>query len=379
MDLRHIPVVDNHAHALTHVQPATPEELRAHFTEAHAPEVARDHVPSAVYYRWGIRQIATALRCQPSEAAILERRAAQPFATHARDLVRRAGIACLLLDEGYPPPGEGYTTAELGAMLGVEVHPILRLETFAADLILRHAAFEEVLAAFDAAVSSARARGYVALKSIACYRTGLAIEPVDGERAEAAFHAVRAGAVQRGSLRLADKPLIDCFLWRAVRHAAAQRLPVQFHTGYGDPDLDLRLANPLHLRPLFEDPDLRPAPIVLLHASFPYVAEAAYLAAVYPNAYLDLPFSLPPLDALTLHRVVETALGVAPAGKLMVSSDGTRIPEHYYLGATRARAILARVLDAMVEAGELNAAEAEATAGLVLHDTAVRLYRLDGA
>ena len=51
-------------------------------------------------------------------------------------------------------------------------------------------------------------------------------------------------------MRLSSKPVIDYFVVRALRFAAPRAWPLQFHTGYGDPDLDLRLANPLHLRPL---------------------------------------------------------------------------------------------------------------------------------
>ena len=56
-------------------------------------------------------------------------------------------------------------------------------------------------------------------------------------------------------------------------------MPVQFHTGFGDPDLDLRLGNPLYMRSLLEDRRFRNAPIVLLHASYPYAQEAGYLSS----------------------------------------------------------------------------------------------------
>ena len=60
-------------------------------------------------------------------------------------------------------------------------------------------------------------------------------------------------------------------------------MPVQIHTGFGDADLDLREANPLHLRPLLESGRYANVPFVLLHASYPYVRELGYLAAIYAN------------------------------------------------------------------------------------------------
>ena len=72
---------------------------------------------------------------------------------------------------------------------------------------------------------------------------------------------------------------------------------MQFHTGFGDPDLDLRLANPLHLRPLFESEALRGLRIVCLHC-YPYVREAGYLASVLATARW-LPVRLAALTAAT--------------------------------------------------------------------------------
>jgi uncharacterized protein len=84
-----------------------------------------------------------------------------------------------------------------------------------------------------------------------------------------------------------SKPLLEYFFCSAVDWAAQHRIPVQLHTGFGDRDIDLRLANPLRLRPLLERGTLDRSPLVLLHASYPYVREAAYLASVYPDVYVD--------------------------------------------------------------------------------------------
>lgn len=370
------PVVDNHAHPLERVQPQDPDAFRRAFSEAHDPSVARRHVPWAVYYRWALRDLGDVLGIEPTEDAVLLRRGEEPFAEYARFLVQDARIAWLLLDEGFPPPQRAYSSREMKEMLGVRIGRILRLEVLVADLIAQHASFADVVDAFDLRVAGARGDGYIALKSIAAYRTGLAIEPVSSGEAEEAFGPARREAEERGSLRLASKLLIDFFVLRALHHAAADEMPVQFHTGYGDPDLDLRLANPLHLRPIFEDPTLASAPIVLLHESYPYTAEAAYLAVSYPNAYLDIAYTLPPLDRLELIRVTGIALGAAPASKVLVSSDGVGIPEQYWLGAIRARDVVGRVLGAMIEADELTAEVAEEMGRMILHDNAVRLYRL---
>jgi hypothetical protein len=374
IDLSHIAIVDNHAHAMARRQPDDPVSFRANFTEAHDPALARDHVAFSVQYRWALRQLTSALDIPPDEEAFLAYRRSAEFTAYARRLVQDAHLAWLLLDEGYPPPQLAYSSSEMERILGVRVGRILRLETLLEGLIAQYDSVADVVSAFDAALNDEQA-GYVALKSIAAYRTGLMIEPVSEPEVRLAF-----GAIQHDSgktFRLTSKPLIDFFVLRALKHAAQHAMPLQFHTGYGDPDLDLRLSNPLHLRALFEDRALAGAPIILLHESFPFTAEAAYLAASYPNAYVDVAFSLPPLDRGRLTNAVRVVLGTAPAGKVLCSSDGTLIPEHYWLGAVRARRCLSDVLGEMIDAGELDTPEALTLAQLILQDNAIRVYRLN--
>ncbi|MGI8969069.1 MAG: amidohydrolase family protein [Chloroflexota bacterium] len=375
LDFSHIDIVDNHAHALTKSQPRDPVEFRQNFTEAHSPVLARRHVPFAVQYRWALRQLAALLETEATEEAILQRRREMGFDRYARHLADDANLAWLLLDLGYPPPAEACSPEEMEQLLGVRVGKILRIETLLQELIPENKQMAGLLEIFDKALATARADGYVALKSIAAYRTGLAIEQASDDDAEQALSAI-VETLTIEPFRLTSKPLIDYFVLRALRFAARHALPIQFHTGYGDPDLDLRLSNPLHLRDVFEDASLSSAPIVLLHESFPFTAEAAYLAAVYPNAYLDVAFSLPPLDRGELLRVLRMALGAAPASKIMVSSDGTRIPEHYWLGATRARHCLSQVMEALVTDSVLGEADAGELGAMVLRDNAVRLYGL---
>jgi uncharacterized protein len=368
-------MVDHHAHAMARHQPDDPVSFRANFTEAHDPALARDHVESSVQYRWALRQLTSALGVPPDEEVFLAHRREAEFTAYAHRLVQEAHLAWLLLDEGYPPPELAYSSSEMERMLGVRVGRILRIETLLEQLIAQHDSVADVASAFDQALDDAVQAGYVALKSIAAYRTGLMIERVPEREVQGAFTAIRGdiGATSR----LASKPLIDFFVLRALGHAARHAMPMQFHTGYGDPDLDLRLSNPLHLRALFEDRALASAPIILLHESFPFTAEAAYLAASYPNAYVDVAFSLPPLDRGRLTHAVRVVLGTAPASKVLCSSDGTLIPEHYWLGAVRARLCLSDVLGEMIDGGELDAPGALTLAQIVLHDNAVRIYRLN--
>jgi predicted TIM-barrel fold metal-dependent hydrolase len=218
-------------------------------------------------------------------------------------------------------------------------------------------------------------KGVIGFKSVAAYRTGLDIQTVPYDVAADSFYAIKQDFPEQ-RIRLADKSLIDFLLHEALAIAAQYQLPVQFHTGFGDPDLDLRLANPLHLRPLLENPRYQTVPIVLLHAAYPFTREAGYLTAVYPQVYLDCGLAVPFLSVAGMRQAIAMMLELSPASKLMYSSDAHLIPELYYLGAKWGREALGQVLEQAVQDGDLTISEAEEVATMILAGNASALYRL---
>ncbi len=192
----------------------------------------------------------------------------------------------------------------------------------------------------------------------------------------ASFAEARAQAAREQQFRIAHKPLLDYLLHVAFRKAAEQQVPIQFHTGYGDSDTDMRLGNPLHLRAVMERRDYQAMPIVLLHESYPYSQLGAYLAAIYPHVYFDLSYTIPFVDRLEMVAFTRQALSVAPVSKLVYSTDGICIPEMYWAGALRARSVIGQVLQEMIDADEIDEQDAYRYASMILHDTASDLYRL---
>jgi predicted TIM-barrel fold metal-dependent hydrolase len=371
LDLATLPVLDHHCHSLLRPGPLTPAEFQQFFTESLDPMVRARDVPSTVFFRWAIRELAGHLGCAPSVDAVLAAHAAAGD-TLAGGMLRAANVAGLLVDLGYQV-GEMWTLGELRARLPCHVHPILRLETLAQELILRHDRFGTMVDGFVAAVEGARAAGHVALKSIIAYRTGLAVGAPRRAEAARAFHLLRARARREGRLRLAAKPLTDYLLRLALDVAARQALPVQFHTGFGDTDVDLRQANPLLLRPLLEARRFAAVPFVLLHAAYPYVRELSYLAAVYPNVHLDLGLAIPHV-ASDLLGVVRQALTLAPTTRVLFSSDASGLPELYWLAARWGRRALGTVLEELVRGNALGTDEASEVAADILGRNAARLY-----
>jgi predicted TIM-barrel fold metal-dependent hydrolase len=330
------------------------------------------HVPQTVFFRRAIKELARTLACAPTVEAVLAAREKTSADVLAATLLREANVHTLLVDHGYQTD-DTWAHAELAERLPCRVLPLLRLETFAQALILRHETFDAVVDAFVAGVDAARADGYVGLKSIIAYRTGLAVQATPRAEAAAAFGVVKEQARREGRLRLAAKPLNDYLLLRALESAQRQALPVQFHTGFGDSDVDLPAANPVHLRPLLESPAYRQVPFVLLHASYPYVRELGYLAAIYANVYADVGLAVPHV-AGDIPGVFRALLALTPGTKIVYSSDASQVPELFWLAARWGRWGLGVVLDELVAIGALTAAEARDMAAGILGANAAALY-----
>ena len=376
VDLTQVPVVDNHCHGIYSDQTfGDLADWRGAFTESTDPGMARDHVASTAFYRRLIHTLAAFLECDPKEEAVFAARTGRDGSELASSLLHAANVDTLLVDTGFPPPEEVLPVPEFGRLGGCRAEPMLRLETLMEDLLAEHDTLDEAGEALAAALDDVRARGYVALKSIAAYRTGLDIREWTRGEAEASLEEYRRAA-GGGSARLAHKPLLDTLLHVAFAEAARQEVPVQFHVGYGDADTDLLLGNPLYLRAVLGRPDLRGMPVVLLHECYPYTREGGYLAAVYENVFLDLSYGIPLLGYGEMLAFTRQALGVAPSSKLVYSSDGIVVPELHWMSAVDGRRVIGAALGEMVEHGELTLPEAEAAGEGMLRDNARRLYGL---
>ena len=376
LDLTSIPVVDNHCHGILLDQDY--EDIagwREAFTESTDPGMARDHVSTTAFYGRLIRTLAGFLDCEPEERAVFAARIGRNWRELAAELLRAANIDTLLVDTGIPPPLEVLPVPEFGDLGGCGAEPMLRLEVLMERLLEENDSLGETEEALHAALDDVRAQGQVALKSIAAYRTGLDIREWPRDEVEGSFRQYKRDA-EAGSARLVHKPLLDTLSHVAFAQAARQEVPVQFHVGYGDADTDLLLGNPLYLRGVLRRPDYRGMPVVMLHECYPYTRQGGYLAAVFENAYLDLSYGIPLLGYGEMLSFTRAALGVAPASKLMYSSDGIGVPELHWISALDGRRVLGEALGEMVSHGELALPEAEAVGENILRTNARRLYGL---
>jgi predicted TIM-barrel fold metal-dependent hydrolase len=297
----------------------------------------------------------------PADAYLARRRELGATEINRR-LLTAAGIGTFLVDTGIDgPEGTALTTpAELAGLAGGDAYQVVRLERLVEEL-LREGTDDVPGAVVDRLAGS----GAVAAKSIAAYRVGLdlpAVKPSNDELARALADVDPA--------RVVDRTVSG---WLA-RTALESGLPVQFHTGYGDPDLDLLVADPLRLTPFLRATQGLGAPVLLLHA-YPFHRHAAYLAQVFDHAFLDLGLAVHNTGALSAGLIRET-LELVPFGKLLFSTDAYGLAELYLLGALLFRRGLGQVVDELLAAGELGEDDADRLAALVARDNAARIYGL---
>ncbi len=306
----------------------------------------------------------------PAEA-YLARRADLGASEVNRRFLRASGITEFLLDGGFLPAT--LTTMEEFALLaGGRGRDIVRLEQVAEEIV-GSASASGFAAAFTEELTK-RATTALGFKSIAAYRVGL---DLSGERPSEAEVTEAAGRwlarIEKGEpVRLADEVLHRFLVWTGIDLG----LPIQFHVGYGDSDVDLHRCDPLLLTGLLRATRARGVPIMLLH-NYPYHRNAAYLAQVFEHVFIDVGLA----THNTGHRanaIIAETMELVPFGKLLFSTDAFGLAELYHLGAGLFRQGLSDFLRAGLAADVLSEVDARRIAALVGHRNAERVYGLEG-
>lgn len=372
-----IPFEDHHVHQPHKGRHAlTAPELRRPFTEATLPAVWEQQIQTTLAYRWLIRELGALLGVVPDEAAVLAARNGMDQAAYHRLLADSANLGASYADDLYDL-GNCFDVAEWSALLGRPVHRLLRIETFTELGYADCPSLDEALGRLVAEIAAAPGRGIVGLKSIAGYRSGLAIAaPSAAQRrsAAAAYARLRERALGGESGRIADKDLVDTLVWTAVEAAVPLRLPLQFHVALGDDDIVLPQNDPSLLRALLTHRPFHDVPLVLLHC-YPYHRHAAYLASIYPHVYVDLGLTIP-LVGPGAERVLAETLELTPTNQILASTDGHAEPEFQWFGVFVWRWALARVLGRYRAWGIMSGDEAIGVARDLLRDNALKLYPL---
>lgn len=320
-----------------------------------------------------IRDMAGFLDCAPSLEAVQRSRNARLVADGAgylRSLMASAGIAGLVVDDGYPQPR--VDPAILREEYAVPVGSVVRIEPLILEALETANSWRGLNETFAGKLGAAIDAGAIAIKSIIAYRTGLDIAWPSGEDLEVHFNRWREAGFPRG--RGSAKIMRDALAYSAADVAKRHDVPFHIHCGGGDSDILLDYARPACLFPFLKDRFEQD--IVLIHAGWPWTDEAAFIASVLPRVYIETSLATP-WASFALEQKLNTLLGVAPPRKVLYGSDASSEPEILWFSARVMRRVLGRVLESGVGSGWLVEKEARMIAEDVLASNVRRLHRLD--
>ncbi|MFJ4355106.1 amidohydrolase family protein [Streptomyces massasporeus] len=360
-------LVDHHCHG-TVTADLGRDAFESLLTEGEAwPGISPFDSPVGVALRRHCAPLLDLPRHAPAEE-YLARRSELGRREVARRFLRAAGTDVFCVDTGYAP--DPLTTPrEIAEAAGGTAYEVVRLEGVAESVQAAGVEPDAYADAFHAAALEAvRRPGVVAVKSVAAYRTGFDLDPArpsEAEVTEAARHWLSKGG------RLDDAVLVRHLLWTAVDLG----LPLQLHTGFGDDDIRLHRVDPTHLTDWLHL-TAGTIPVLLLHC-WPYQRQAAYLAAVFEQVYLDVGLTLHHVGPARAGAVLAEALEITPFRKLLYSSDAYGVAEFYHLGALAFRQGLAELLQERVDADELSLPDAVRIARWTGRGNALRVYRLE--
>ncbi|MFC7307660.1 amidohydrolase family protein [Streptomyces monticola] len=368
-------LVDHHCHGVLRTHPDR-TAFEALLTESDAPAA-----PGTTFFDtqlgFAVRRLCPPLlgldpHCAPEP--YLARRRELGAEESGRRLLRAAGIAEFLVDTGLP--GDLTEPRELAALGGGRAREIVRLEHLAercadgiadTDDTADTAAPERFVTALATGIRSA-ARTAAGFKSVAAYRHGLHLDPDEPHRDEVLRAAAHWLDGRSTGTRLGDPVLLRHLLWSAARTG----LPLQLHTGFGDPDLRLQHSDPLLLTDFIKAVRPTGCTLVLLHG-YPFHRNAGYLAHVFPHVYADVGLALTHTGARAT-AVLAELLELTPFGKLLFSTDGYGLPELYVVGAHLFREALAELTTALVASGAWSRPDADRVANMIASGNAQRVY-----
>ncbi|GAA4201574.1 amidohydrolase family protein [Microbispora amethystogenes] len=368
-----LPLVDHHVHGASAADLDRPafETLVTESDRLIPPFMTQfDSQIGFAIRRWCAPVLGLSAHASPED--YLARRAELGAAEVNRRLLRGSGIGRFLVETGY----RGEDVLGVAGMAEASDRPaaeIVRIERVLEEVAATGVSAAELPGRFREELA-ARCAGAVGLKSIVAYRYGFAFDPEPPSEREVVDAAGRwlATAPENGP-RVEDPVLLRFGLWTGV----AQGLPLQLHAGYGDPDVELHLCDPLLLTRWLKLVEPHGVDVLLLHC-YPYHRNAGYLAQVFPHVYFDVGLAVNYTGSRS-GAVIAESLELAPFAKILFSSDAWGPAELHYLGAHLFRRGLCEALRSWVDAGQWTEPDAIRVATMIGATNASRVYGLETA
>lgn len=348
MEFPEVPVIDHHAHPFLKANPENEEDYWAYFSEGYATCQNPRDIRSTLFFRRTLRDLGELFQCLPEERVVWEKRKPILPLDLFQKVLATTTIKEIYLDDGFQEK-DNCSLAQIAAIIPSK--RVLRIETVVEKALLACTCFTDFLENLDENWQNL-SKSIVALKSIIAYRSGLAISPPDAVKAEEAFLQCKKAHIRKPKRE--SKALLEYCLFFFLEKNLVERKPIQFHTGYGDRDIDLATANPVLLKPLLDSERYQKIPVVLLHAGYPYCKECGFLSSVYPQVYTDIGLAIPYLSIFGMEKALSELLENSPLTKILYSSDAHFTPEWFFLAERWSKKIIKKVLEESVQRHEIS-------------------------
>ena len=371
---------DNHTHLLfTDRLVVTPEEFAVNYyhgvrsarDENGKPAVSPDavsHLPYQGVIMMLVHAMAQKFGCEPTLEAVTEARNSRTTTPEAlreytRMLYEDENIVGTMLDAEHPM-GE-----RIGDCFPCQVFRLFRYEDLFFSLLKTETTFDQLLEKLLEGVRTAHSEGFSGLKGHIGEKCGFEVREVSMQEARASFEKAKCG----------DKAAVTSVYYAMFSHLLelCGELDISLHLHTGTTGFktitDVYSLDPILMAPYLKNPRYAKAKIVLLHGSFPYTRNAAWMAYNFPNVYLDLSQTQLWQGVLT-SRILEDALSCAPHDKILLGTGQHWYCEMVWLAAKIAKSSLADVLGRLVEQNLISATQAQSSAKMILSENALRLY-----
>jgi predicted TIM-barrel fold metal-dependent hydrolase len=374
-----IELIDHHCHGIVTGDLSATEFEHALSESGAAPPLGTSHwdKPNGLSIRAWCSSIIDLPRFATPEAYVA-RRTELGAAEVNRRFLSASGIDMYLVDSGNRPDTI-CGVAELGSQTEVPSLEIVRMESIAEQVVRDGCTAHGYTEAFETALSNSINNQVVGLKTIVAYRSTLRIDPLVPEPKDIERAAARwlREYEKTQVARLTDPVLERHILWFGADLARQHRIPIQFHIGLGDQDIELHAVDPSHLTQYFRAVESWNVPMTLLHC-YPFHRQAGILAENFPNIYFDVGF-VQNWSGPSYRNTIKEALELAPFTKQLFSSDAFGLSESYFLGAKRFKEGLDSVLRDWIEHDECTPEYADTVKTWIYGGNARRIYNLPDA
>ena len=371
--LAELGLVDHHVHGVVKENPSL-ESFTNMITESdRTPKSLEEAMNTQVGFatrRW----VAPLLDLEPHAVPIdyWNRRIQLGAAVVNDRLLKAAGIDHYFVESGLRGE-EIYSPGEMAKVTGARASEIIRIETVAERLATTQSSAADFATKFLELLAQ-ESEAAIGLKSIVAYRIGLDFEAsaptlLEVERAAGQwFKEIE----KTGKVRISDPILLRHLIYSSTQ----LKKPIQFHIGFGDPDLNLHRCDPLLMTDVIRQFEALDIPVMLLH-TYPFQRNAGYLSQMFRNVYMDVGLAINYTGARS-SAIIAESLELAPFHKVLFSSDAWGLPELTYLGALLFRRGLGEVVDNFVSRGDWSAQDAVNVVTAIGRDNALKAYGLEG-